>query len=175
MGEYSADELGFLQRLMPHLKAGFALHRRLSRLPALAQAATGALQQIPFGVVVLDYRGHILFVNDRAENVTRLQTAALAGWPACAVHPIRRWCEATKTGRGLTEQRFSFFRTARPRPTKCRRTTRTGTNISPFSRVSPRPAAVRSAYAGSGSAPTARRARESDPLANKSNLARKAP
>ncbi len=69
MGEYCADELGLLQRLMPHLQAGFALHRRLYRMQALSQAATGALEQIPFGVVLLDHRGNTLFANQRAETM----------------------------------------------------------------------------------------------------------
>lgn len=72
MGEYTADELTLLNRLMPHLQAGFALHRRLYRLQALSQAATGVLEQIPFGAVLLDHQGHVLYFNQRAENMAKL-------------------------------------------------------------------------------------------------------
>ncbi len=68
-GEYSPDEMGLLRRLMPHLQAGFALHRKLYRLQALSNAATGALEQIPYGVVLLDSHGRTLFFNQRAERL----------------------------------------------------------------------------------------------------------
>lgn len=72
MGEYTADELALLQRLMPHLQTGFALHRRLYRLHALSHAAAGALEQIPFGVVLLDHQGHALYFNQRAQSMAGL-------------------------------------------------------------------------------------------------------
>lgn len=72
MGEYTADEMTLLSRLMPHLQAGFVLHRRLYRLQALSNAATGALEQIPFGAVLLDHEGRVLYFNERAENMANL-------------------------------------------------------------------------------------------------------
>lgn len=72
MGEYTADELALLQRLMPHLQTAFALHSRLYRLQALSQAATAALEQIPFGVVLLDHQGRALFFNQKAEGMAGL-------------------------------------------------------------------------------------------------------
>lgn len=72
MGEYTGDELTLLQRLMPHLQTAFSLHTRLHRLQALSEAATGALEQIPFGVVLLDHQGHALYFNQKAENMAGL-------------------------------------------------------------------------------------------------------
>lgn len=75
MGEYDARELALLQRLMPHLQAAFALHHRLHRLQALSQVATGALEQMPFGVVLLGDRREVVFINQRAQamaGATRL-------------------------------------------------------------------------------------------------------
>jgi len=72
MGEYTEDELALLQRLMPHLQTAFSLHSRLYRLQALSQAATGALEQIPFGVVLLDHQGNALYFNKKAETMVGL-------------------------------------------------------------------------------------------------------
>jgi DNA-binding CsgD family transcriptional regulator len=69
VGPYDESELAMLAALMPHLQAGFALHRRLYRLEALAHASTSALEAVPFGIVLLDHLGHALHVNLRAERM----------------------------------------------------------------------------------------------------------
>lgn len=88
MGEYSVDELTLLQRLMPHLQTAFTLHSRMYRLQALSQAATGALEKIPFGVVLLDHQGHALYFNQKAEamaHVSRLLRLRDGGPVRCAL------------------------------------------------------------------------------------------
>lgn len=67
LGPYGCDELAVIGALMPHLKAGFALHRRLHRLEALAHASVQVLEAIPFGVILLDGEGRALHVSDRAQ------------------------------------------------------------------------------------------------------------
>lgn len=65
-GPYTPQELAGIAQLMPHLQAAIALHRRLHRLEALSQASIGALETIPFGIVLLDERGLILHANTAA-------------------------------------------------------------------------------------------------------------
>ncbi len=109
MGEYTDDELTLFRRLMPHLQAGFALHRRLYRLQALSQAATGALEQVPFGVVLLDHRGNSLFANQRAEAMahgTGLMRLHEGGAPRCsqpADEALLRGLVAQATSTGSAE------------------------------------------------------------------------
>ena len=86
MGEYTAEDMGLMQRLMPHLQAAFDLHHRLYRLQALSQAATGALEKSPFGVILLDHQGQVLFFNRRAATLVgtaRLLTLREGGAVRC--------------------------------------------------------------------------------------------
>jgi DNA-binding CsgD family transcriptional regulator len=68
-GSYSPDELGVIELLVPHLQAGFALHRKLHRLQALSHASTHVLESIPFGVVLLDDAARVLHVTQRANDL----------------------------------------------------------------------------------------------------------
>lgn len=70
-GAYTPEELQGIAVLMPHLQTGIALHRRLHRLDALAQASVGVLETIPFGIVLLDERGQVLHANSSAVALVR--------------------------------------------------------------------------------------------------------
>ena len=68
-GPYSEQELGILAELMPHLQTGFALHRRLRDLDALAGASTAVLDRMPLGVALLDESGALIHHNTRAKQL----------------------------------------------------------------------------------------------------------
>jgi DNA-binding CsgD family transcriptional regulator/PAS domain-containing protein len=68
-GPYSAQELGLLAELMPHLQTGFALHRRLRDLDVLAGASTAVLDRMPLGVALFDEAGALIHHNTRAAQL----------------------------------------------------------------------------------------------------------
>ncbi|KQP44598.1 helix-turn-helix transcriptional regulator [Pseudorhodoferax sp. Leaf274] len=68
-GPYSEGELGILAELMPHLQAGFALHRRLRDLNVLAGASTAVLDRMPLGVALFDESGTMVHHNARARQL----------------------------------------------------------------------------------------------------------
>lgn len=68
-GPYRPEELALLQRLLPHLETALALHRRLSRAQALADASLQVLEGLPIGVVLLDERAAVLHATERARRL----------------------------------------------------------------------------------------------------------
>ena len=70
-GPYNPQEEQQLRTLMPHLQTAFALHRRLHRAEALAQASIGLLDRLPLGIVLLDSKAHVLHANTRAHALAQ--------------------------------------------------------------------------------------------------------
>lgn len=70
-GSYDAREMRQLRSLVPHLQTAFALHRRLHRAEALAQASLELLDRLPLGIVLLDERADVLHANSRAHGLAR--------------------------------------------------------------------------------------------------------
>lgn len=68
-GPYSDAEQARLYGLMPHLQTAFALHRRLHRTEALAQASLAVLDGLPIGVVLLGEQARVLHANARAQHM----------------------------------------------------------------------------------------------------------
>ena len=68
-GEYSANEEARLAAIMPHLQTAFALHRRLHRAEALANASLAVLDSMPMGVVLLADGAQVLHANARARQL----------------------------------------------------------------------------------------------------------
>ena len=68
-GPYSDAEQARLYGLMPHLQTAFALHRRLHRTEALAQASLAVLDGLPIGVVLLGEQARVLHANTRAHHM----------------------------------------------------------------------------------------------------------
>lgn len=66
-GAYGPEELAAISILMPHLQAGMSLHQRLNRLEVLSNTSTSVLDGLPFGVILLDARAHVVHANPRAE------------------------------------------------------------------------------------------------------------
>lgn len=58
-----------LTALMPHLQRAIAIHRRIDALTSLNAAATEAFDRVPFGVVLLDESGRVLFSNGEAHRI----------------------------------------------------------------------------------------------------------
>ncbi|QIL82781.1 helix-turn-helix transcriptional regulator [Diaphorobacter sp. HDW4A] len=70
-GPYTPQEEQQLRTLMPHLQTAFALHRRLHRAEALAQASLGLLDRLPLGIVLLDAKAQVLHANARAHSLAQ--------------------------------------------------------------------------------------------------------
>src|SRR5438270_2746873 len=61
--EFSADEVEIIRSLVPHLKRALHLHRRMIDLQFCKEAESWALDQVPFGVVLLNSAGRVLLAN----------------------------------------------------------------------------------------------------------------
>lgn len=70
-------ELGVL--LMPHLKRAFQIHCRLGQADATAAAALGTLDQLAFGVILVDGDGRVVAVNRRAREIASKKDGILLG------------------------------------------------------------------------------------------------
>ncbi|CAN7665102.1 helix-turn-helix transcriptional regulator [Pseudorhodoferax sp. LjRoot39] len=77
-GPYSAQELGILAELMPHLQTGFALHRKFRDLDVLAGASTAVLDRMPLGVALFDESGALVHHNIRAKQLLAESSDILA-------------------------------------------------------------------------------------------------
>ena len=70
-GPYTPLESQQLRSLMPHLQTAFALHRRLHRAEALAQASMDLLDRLPLGIVLLGDKAEVLYANARAHALAQ--------------------------------------------------------------------------------------------------------
>ena len=119
-GEYSREELGLVQQLMPHLQTAFAIHRRLHKTQALLNASLAVLEELPMGMVLLDERGQVMHSNRRAQGLMqRSQLLSETGGNGLrAANPADdRWlqkamreCVATGLGQAMHMGRASRFR-----------------------------------------------------------------
>ncbi len=71
LGPYSEAEQQRLQALIPHLQTAFAMHRRLHRAEALANASLAVLEGLPVGVVLLGEQAKVLHMNARARHLAQ--------------------------------------------------------------------------------------------------------
>jgi DNA-binding CsgD family transcriptional regulator/PAS domain-containing protein len=62
-------DLDLLQRLLPHMQRAVQLYLRLAALGARGDAAEEALGYAPFGVILVDAGGKVLFLNPPAEAI----------------------------------------------------------------------------------------------------------
>jgi DNA-binding CsgD family transcriptional regulator len=70
-GPYSADDQAWLGMVSPHLVKAIEINRQLGKLNLGLQAASYLVDQLQYGVVLLDARGRITFVNRMAESLLR--------------------------------------------------------------------------------------------------------
>ncbi|EHN66752.1 MULTISPECIES: helix-turn-helix transcriptional regulator [Comamonas] len=119
VGAYSAEELGLVQQLMPHLQTAFAMHRRLYRTQALLNASLSVLEDLPVGVVLLDERAAVMHASSRAlrlmeqsQLIYRAADESLQATNAADqrwLQKAMRDCVATGLGKGQHHGRASRF------------------------------------------------------------------
>lgn len=119
-GEYSREELGLVQQLMPHLQTAFVIHRRLYRTQALLNASLAVLDELPMGMVLLDERAQVMHRNCRAQSLMqRSQLLSETGGNGLrAANPVDdRWlqkamreCVSTGLGKAAHVGRANRFR-----------------------------------------------------------------
>lgn len=63
------DDRELARLLMPHLARAFEIHCRLGKAGATADAVLGVLDQLAFGVILLDGAGRIVAANRRAREI----------------------------------------------------------------------------------------------------------
>ena len=68
-------EKSLMSRLLPHLESAFRLHEQRRRLLLERSAHIGALDQLAFGLVIIDEAGRIVRVNETAQRL--LSSSAL--------------------------------------------------------------------------------------------------
>ena len=68
-GRWSSDQIGVIERLLPHLRQFVLVRHALADALALGTSLTGLLDNTHAGVIQLDRRGGIVAANDRAMNV----------------------------------------------------------------------------------------------------------
>ena len=95
VGAYSAQELQWVEQLIPHLKTALALHTKLHHTQALASASVTLLDSLPLGVVLLGSQSDVLHANHRAEQL--MQQTQLLHIKARRVHAVQasvqQWLE----------------------------------------------------------------------------------
>ena len=68
-GCWSSDQIGTIERLLPHLRQFVLVRHALADALALGTSLTGLLDNAHAGVIQLDRRGAIVAANDRAVDV----------------------------------------------------------------------------------------------------------
>lgn len=68
-GSFSYEHKRFIAMLLPHIQKAYFIHQRLAQKESLQQT----LEKSDYGVVLLDERSHVLFVNHKAEQYLQEQ------------------------------------------------------------------------------------------------------
>lgn len=64
--DFSAEDLGLLQTLLPHLRTAVGLRERLGALQAKVDSLDATLQQLPTAIMLVDCHGRLLYHNEAA-------------------------------------------------------------------------------------------------------------
>lgn len=67
--EFSGRDLRIFSQLLPHVGRAMSAHHRVTRAEFEAAMATGAIDRIAVGVVLLDANGEAVFVNREAQRI----------------------------------------------------------------------------------------------------------
>jgi hypothetical protein len=70
-GLFTLADKSLLMRLYPHLKTALALYEQLRRQHLENNAYIKAIDQLSFGVIILNERGHVVRVNDMASRIMK--------------------------------------------------------------------------------------------------------
>jgi DNA-binding CsgD family transcriptional regulator len=71
LGEYTAEERGLLEHLVPHLQRAYEVHRRLGALRRRDQALADTAEHLPWAVLFVDRSRRIVFANALARSIDR--------------------------------------------------------------------------------------------------------
>ena len=70
-GMFNLADKSLLMRLYPHLKTALAIYEQLRRQHLENNAYIKAIDQLSFGVIILNERGHVVRVNDMASRIMK--------------------------------------------------------------------------------------------------------
>jgi DNA-binding CsgD family transcriptional regulator len=70
-GPWTADEIGLLANLMPHLQRAVQIHRRLGSERLQHEALVETADRLPWGVLFLDTSRRVVFENEWARNLDK--------------------------------------------------------------------------------------------------------
>jgi DNA-binding CsgD family transcriptional regulator len=108
-------EKSLLSRLLPYLSSAFAIHAQRRQLLLEREAHIGALDQLAFGLVILDERGAIVRINEHAQQLLdrsrllRVEGGRLRG-PSAAASGGRRLEDAIQAMHTAAEGERQFLR-----------------------------------------------------------------
>lgn len=71
VGHAQAADMALLGQISPHLQRALELNELIQRSHARAETALDALERAPYGVLLLDQSGDVVFVNHRARAMLR--------------------------------------------------------------------------------------------------------
>lgn len=70
---FAATDRALLERLMPHLRQAFRLHRRITGADGVRATSCDALDRLTMGVVLVDRSGRPVFANAAARRLTAMR------------------------------------------------------------------------------------------------------
>ena len=68
-GAFGREETSLAKLLMPHLQRAIQIHRRIIGIEARSEAAADALDCLPMGLIFVDGRGKVIFLNRSAKAI----------------------------------------------------------------------------------------------------------
>jgi DNA-binding CsgD family transcriptional regulator/PAS domain-containing protein len=71
LGEFGLPEKSLMMRIYPHLKVALGIYERSRRQSLENNAYIKAIDQLAFGVVILNERGHVIRVNETASRMMK--------------------------------------------------------------------------------------------------------
>lgn len=86
---FDAESRATVERLLPHIRSGLHLRRRLTGHACATRAAEDALAALDFGVVIVSAEGVCLYANPEAERIAARDTLRLPGGRGSAVDAAR--------------------------------------------------------------------------------------
>ncbi|ETW95334.1 MAG: hypothetical protein ETSY1_31080 [Candidatus Entotheonella factor] len=107
---FGTDEMRVLEQLLPHLQRVLQLEQRLAQSQNLSLASSEALDRLQVGVIVLDTKGEIQSINQRATAIVELadglvitqhQLKAARSDDTNALHQLIHQAIQTTTAEGL--------------------------------------------------------------------------
>src|SRR5215469_1456005 len=70
-GSFRSNEVALFEYLAPHLQCAVRIHNRIAGLEGGLNAATGALDRLPTGVVAVDSDGNVILTNHAADAILK--------------------------------------------------------------------------------------------------------